>query len=51
MSQKKCYPCDNFDDLIPCNFETEHSKAVKLGMMQEKNQLHVLKLILIINLL
>ena len=35
---KKCYPCDNFDDFFPCNFGTEHSKAVKavkLGMMQE----------------
>ena len=33
---KKCYPSDNFDDLFPCNFGTEHSKAMKLSMMQEK---------------
>ena len=35
MSHKKCYPCDNFDDLFPCNFGTEHSKVVKLDKMQE----------------
>ena len=26
---KKCYPCDNFDDIF--------SKAMKLGMMQENH--------------
>ena len=34
---KKCYPCDNLDDIFPCKFWTEHSKAMKFGMMQEKH--------------
>ena len=36
MSQKS-YPYDNLDNLFPCNFGTEHSIAVKLGVMQEKH--------------
>ena len=28
---KMCYTCDNFDDLFPCKFGTEHSKAVNLA--------------------
>ena len=39
MSHKKCYPCDNFDDLFPCNFGMEHSKAVKLGMIDARKTL------------
>ena len=31
---------------FPCNFGAEHSKAAKLGMIQEKHLLHILKLFL-----
>ena len=35
MSHKTCYRCVNLDDLFPCNFGTERSKAGKLGTMKE----------------
>ena len=41
---KKCYPCDNLDDIFPCNFWTEHFKAMKLGMMQKKTLITYLKI-------